>query len=170
MTITYNSLSSVYIWKNRANLKWKHDLTENKIELRVDESVSYYSSDWKISRVTNAGIFGPGNEFYTKINWFWLFNTSVTLLEASSFIIERNNNDCIEALTAYLAQQACNHTSEIFSRHCYKTVSWMLISFTFFINCSLFVQKFITLYITRFSIIYIIIFDKNIQSLSCILF
>ena len=68
MTITYNSLSSVYIWKNRANLKWKHDPTENKIELRVDESVSYYSSDWKISRVTNAGIFGPGNEFYTKIN------------------------------------------------------------------------------------------------------
>lgn len=69
VTITYDSLNSVYLWENRANKKWKLYPTENEKELRVDESVSYYNSaNWTIAGVTNEGIYGPYREFYTRMN------------------------------------------------------------------------------------------------------
>ena len=69
VTITYNSLNSVYLWKNKANVEWKLYPTENENELRVDKSVSYYdSANWKTAEVTNEGIYGPHGEFYTRMN------------------------------------------------------------------------------------------------------
>ena len=68
VTITYDSFKSVYIWKNRANSKWELHPTEEEFELRVDESVGYYSNGWTIAKVTSKGIFGPFNEFYTRMN------------------------------------------------------------------------------------------------------
>ena len=68
VTITYDSLNSVYIWKNKANSNWKLHPTEEEFELRVDKSVSYYKDGWKIAKVKKNGIFGPGNEFYTRVN------------------------------------------------------------------------------------------------------
>ena len=79
VTITYDSSNSVYLWKNRANVKWKLYPTNKKDELRVEESNPFYNSGWTIARVTNAGIYGPHNELYTRMKWFWLFY----LLEAN---------------------------------------------------------------------------------------
>ena len=42
---------------------------EKENELRVDKSVSYYSSaNWKIAEVTNKGIYGTQKEFYTRMD------------------------------------------------------------------------------------------------------
>ena len=69
VTITYDSLNSVYLWKNKANIEWKLYPTENENQLRVDESVSYYNShSWKTAEVTNKGIYGPHRELYTRMN------------------------------------------------------------------------------------------------------
>ena len=57
----------MYLWKNRANQTWKLHPTDKEDELRVDESSPYYSKGWKIAQVTDECIYGPGNEFYTRI-------------------------------------------------------------------------------------------------------
>ena len=67
VTITYDPCNTVYLWKNRANQTWKLHPTDKEDELRVDESSPYYSKGWKIAKVTDEGIYGPGNEFYRGI-------------------------------------------------------------------------------------------------------
>ena len=67
MTITYDSAKSVYLWKNKANVEWILHPTNKEDELRVDESNPYYD-DWKIARVTTEGIYGTGDELYTRMN------------------------------------------------------------------------------------------------------
>ena len=71
VNITYDSSNSVYLWRNRANKVWKLYPTAEQNELRVDESVGYYSSaNWKIAKVDNEGIYGPYNELYRKMDCF----------------------------------------------------------------------------------------------------
>ena len=66
VTITYDSSISVYLWKNRANVKWKLYPTDKEDEFRVEESNPFHNSGWTIARVTNAGIYGPYNELFTR--------------------------------------------------------------------------------------------------------
>ena len=69
VTITYDSLNSVYSWKTKSNAEWKLYPTEKENQLRVDESVSYYhTANWKTADVTNEGIYGPYGELYTRMN------------------------------------------------------------------------------------------------------
>ena len=71
VNITYDSSNSVYLWRNRANRVYKLHPTAKQNELRVDESVGYYSSaNWKIAKVDNEGIYGPYNELYRKMDCF----------------------------------------------------------------------------------------------------
>ena len=71
VNITYDSSNSVYLWKNRANRVYKLHPTAKHDELRVDESVSYYSSaNWKIAKIDNQGIYGPYDELYRKMDCF----------------------------------------------------------------------------------------------------
>ena len=67
VNITYDSSNSVYLWKNRAGSEWKLHPTKKEDELRVDKSVNCYQSGWKIAKVTDAGIYGPGDELYTRM-------------------------------------------------------------------------------------------------------
>ena len=71
VNITYDSPNSVYLWKNRANKVYKLHPTSKQNELRVDESVYYYSeASWKIAKIDNEGIYGPYNELYKKMDCF----------------------------------------------------------------------------------------------------
>ena len=71
VNITYDSSNSVYLWKNRANRVYKLHPTAEQNELRVDESVGYYTSaNWKIARIDNQGIYGPYDELYRKTDCF----------------------------------------------------------------------------------------------------
>ena len=67
VNITYDSSNSVYLWKNRANVRWKLYPTDNEDELRVEKSNPYFNSGWTIASVTNEGIYGPRNELYTRM-------------------------------------------------------------------------------------------------------
>ena len=66
-TITYDSSNSLYLWENRANRVYKLHPTDKEDELRVDESVPYYNSGWKIAIVTSKGIYAMCNAFYTRM-------------------------------------------------------------------------------------------------------
>ena len=69
VNITYDSSNSVYLWRNRANRVWKLYPTAIEDELRVDESVYYYSeANWRIAKIDNQGIYGPYNELYKKMD------------------------------------------------------------------------------------------------------
>ena len=69
VNITFDSSNSVYLWKNRANRVYKLHPTAKQNELRVDESVGYYTSaNWKIARIDNQGIYGPYDELCRKMD------------------------------------------------------------------------------------------------------
>lgn len=66
VTITYDSASNTYTWKNRAGKSWtlSSSSTFNKLEVHAD--CPYYASGYTTAEYNQMGIYGYGNEFYTK--------------------------------------------------------------------------------------------------------
>ena len=66
VTITYDQANDKYIWRNRAGRSWSLYATEKENELRVGTDCPYYKSGYTIAKVNYKGIYGVGNELYSR--------------------------------------------------------------------------------------------------------
>ena len=66
VTITYNNASKTYTWKNQAGANWTLYPTFKFNELKVGPGCPYYSDGHIVAKFTMDGVYGPGNELYTR--------------------------------------------------------------------------------------------------------
>lgn len=66
MTVTYDATNDKYIWTNRAGRIWSMYATEKEDELRVGTDCPYYNAGYTVAKVSYAGIYGVGNELYSR--------------------------------------------------------------------------------------------------------
>ena len=66
VNVTYNEESNTYTWSNRAGRSWTMRSSKKYDELRVDPDCPYYASGYTKAKFTEEGIYGVGNELYTK--------------------------------------------------------------------------------------------------------
>ena len=93
--------SNTYTWKNTAGATWTLSSTINSNQLRVHKDSPYFKTGHKISTFNQMGIYGPGNEFYTKtcslcfVSWYieivdtWRYNVVVFCVKTLKWY--RNN-------------------------------------------------------------------------------
>ena len=68
VTITYNSATNTYKWENKADQSWTLYSTSIYNVLRVGTNANYDFGQTTV-QFNQMGIYGPGNEFYTKTGW-----------------------------------------------------------------------------------------------------
>ena len=66
VTITYNNATETYTWKNQAGENWTLYPTAKLNELKVGPDCPYYSDGYIVAKLTTDGVYGPGNELYTR--------------------------------------------------------------------------------------------------------
>ena len=65
-TITYNNVSETYTWKNEAGANWTLYPTAKLNELKVGPDCPHYRDGHTVAKFTTYGVYGPGNELYTR--------------------------------------------------------------------------------------------------------
>ena len=67
VTISYDTNKKVYIWQNKAQVKWKLQVhPANKDWLSVGSDCPFYKQGYIVAIFTSGGVWGPRNEFFER--------------------------------------------------------------------------------------------------------